>query len=561
MRHTIKSSGGSSSSAAAAVLSVGLWVLMPVAAWAQGRPAAASSPAETDSDWRYTIQPGDTLIGLSERFLLPGRPWRELQRLNRVADPLRLPPGGVLRMPLAWLNREASVAQTVFVQGEVMLLRSGQAEQRLGAGQELRSGDRLRSAAQSSATLRFVDGSRLLIPPLSDLSLEQLLVYGRSAIPAVQLRLHEGGADSQVTPKGGRVPHYEIRTPHVNLGVRGTEFRVQLQAEKAHMAVLEGRVAADSGGHASLAVPAGMGMVADGRGRPQAAPLLAAPALPAELAVVDRLPLRLRWAAHPGARGYRAQLFAEGDFSRLLLDHRGSEPELSWDAVPPDGRYSLRLRAIDALGLEGLASDRPLQIQARPEPPFSQAPLADARLYGEQVEFRWTRNSAAQAYCLQVARDADFRELQLDQAGIADVSHSARLPHGRYHWRLASQQGEARGPFGDGQAFELRPLPASPEPAEAEVAGEQLNLRWRASAGVARYELQWARDAAFSQELQSFSSDSPGLSLPRPGPGRYFLRVRGLDEMGQAGPYGQVQEIEVPYPRWLWLLPLLLLGL
>ncbi len=545
----------------AAALAFGL--LAPAAApvLARGSAQPISAPVEADSDWHYSIQPGDTLIGLTERYLQPGRHWRDLQRLNRVADPLRLPPGGVLRMPLAWLSREASVAQTVFVQGQVTLKRSGQAEQRLAAGQELRSGDRLRSAAQSSATLRFVDGSRLLIPPPSDLSLEQLLVYGRSAIPSVQLRLHEGGADSQVTPTGGRVPHYEIRTPHVNLGVRGTEFRVHLQAESARMEVLEGRVAADSSGHASLAVPAGMGMVAEGRSKPQAAPLLSAPALPAELTMVERLPLRLRWAAHPGERAYRAQLFAEGDFSRLLLDHRGSEPELSWEELPPDGRYRLRLRAIDALGLEGQSSDRVLQIQARPEPPFSQAPMADARLYGEQLEFRWTRSSAAQAYRLQVARDAEFRELQLDQTGIADISHSVRLPHGRYHWRLASLQGEARGPFGDGQAFELRPLPPSPEPAEAEVAGEQLNLRWRAAAGVTRYELQWAQDVAFSQGLQNFSSETPGLSLPRPGPGRYFLRVRGLDELGQPGPYGQVQEIDVPYSRWLWLLPLLLLGL
>ena len=128
MRHTIRNSGGHRNGAAAAVLALGLWVLMPALAWAQSRPASASGPAAADSDWHYSIQAGDTLIGLTERYLLPGRHWRELQRLNRVADPLRLPPGGVLRMPLAWLNREASVAQTVFVQGEVMLLRSGQSE-------------------------------------------------------------------------------------------------------------------------------------------------------------------------------------------------------------------------------------------------------------------------------------------------------------------------------------------------------------------------------------------------------------------------------------------------
>ncbi|MEJ6000795.1 FecR domain-containing protein [Paucibacter soli] len=511
--------------------------------------AGAQTPAE--ADWRYRIQTGDTLIALTDAYLQPGHSWRELQNLNHVADPLRLPPGGVLRMPLAWLKREASVAEALFVQGQVTLSRPQQTEQRLQTGAELRSGDRLRSAAQSSASLRFVDGSRLLIPPLSDVTLEQLLVYGRSAIPAVRLRLHEGGADSQVLPSAGRVPHYEIRTPSVNLGVRGTEFRAQVDGAAARLQVLSGTVAADG-----QAVPAGMGLLADGQGRPRSAALLAAPDVGALPALLERLPLRFAWKASDGASGgWRAQVFARGDFTRLLLDQRSDAAQAAWPDDLPDGDYSLRLRAIDALGLEGRAAEHAFRLKARPEPPFIQGPAPAARLYGEAVDLHWTINTQARAYRLQIARDAGFGELVLEQAALSGNSHRAALPPGRYHWRLAALAAD-QGPWGDAQQFELIPVPPSPAPAEPELSGDGLQLRWRAEAGVARYELQWAGDAAFSQGLQSLASEQPAISLPRPGPGRYYLRLRCLDADGQAGPWGQVQLVNVPYPRWLWLLPL-----
>jgi len=537
--------------------------------------ASTAAPVPADADWIYRIQPGDTLIALTESYLRPGRHWRDLQKLNRVRDPLRLPPGGALRMPLAWLSQEASVAQTIFVQGQVLLSRGSEAEQPLRVGAELRSGDRLRSTAQASASLRFVDGSRLLIPPLSELSLEQLLVYGRSAIPSVQLRLHRGGADSRVQPAGARLPHYEIRTPSVNLGVRGTEFRVQVDAPAAaasgpaaaRVQVLSGRVGAGLGSSATSQgeqlLAAGRGLLADGQGGLRSAPLLPAPQLGDLASLQQRLPLRLAWPAQEGAQAYRAQVYTRGNFDQLWLDHSSASPAASWEGLP-DGLYTLRLRAIDALGLEGLAADFDFQLKARPEPPFIQAPAAAARLYGDAVELRWTLNTEARAYRLQIATDADFRQPLLERSDLPGPDFRATLPPGSYHWRLAAQARSAdgsvdNGPFGDAQRFELRPIPPSPAPAETELGDDSLQLRWRAEAGVARYELQWAQDEAFSQGVQNHASEQASISLPRPGPGSYFLRVRCVDVHGQAGPYGQTQRIELPYPRWLWLLPLLLL--
>jgi hypothetical protein len=51
------------------------------------------------------------------------------------------------------------------------------------------------------------------------------------------------------------------------------------------------------------------------------------------------------------------------------------------------------------------------------------------------------------------------------------------------------------------------------------------------------------------------------VTVPRPEPGVYFLRVRALDADGVAGPYGPVQQIDVPTlpsPRrhwWWWIVP------
>ncbi len=523
--------------------------------------AVHAQPQTADADWRYRIQPGDTLITLTDSWLAAPRTWRDLQKLNRVPDPLRLQPGSTLRMPVAWLRREASVAEAVFARGQVTRLR-GSASEALAVGAALQGGDRIKTGAQSSASLRFADGSRLLIPPDSDVTLEQLLVLGRGAIPAVRIGVQQGGADSRVTPNAQRVPLYEVRTPHVNLGVRGTEFRVQIAGAQSRMQVLTGAVHADGLGPD---VASGQGLLAEGKAL-SVAPLLPAPDLTGLAPVAERLPLRLSWTGGPaGALTWRAQLYARGDFDRLLLDETVGEPTASWAEARelPDGDYTLRVRAIDARGQEGAAADAPVSLQARPEPPFIQAPAPGAVSYNGGMALAWSRNTAAPNVKLQVARDAGFKDLVLQPTPIDGANYDARLPDGVYHWRIASvEAGGCSGPFSDAQSFEIKPPPPAPPPAEPEVSGDQLKLRWRADPGVTRYELEWARNEAFEgADVQRFSTDKAELVIPKPSAGKYFLRARAFNAAGAASPWGQTQMIEQPYPRWLWLLPLLLVPL
>lgn len=536
-----------------------VWLAASLLSLAGG--CARAQTVAADADWRYRVVPGDTLIALTEAWLAPGKTWRDLQKLNHVNDPLRLMPGSTLRMPLAWLRREAGVAEAVFVRGEVQRQR-GAASAPLATGATLQSGDRIRTGAQSSASLRFADGSRLLIPPDSEVALAQLLVLGRGALPAVRLHLDRGGADHRVAPNAQRVPLYELRTPHVNLGVRGTEFRVQAAGGATRMQVISGAVHADGLG-ADVAV--GQGLLAEGAAR-QVAPLLPAPDLAGLPATVERLPLQLRWAASPaGAVAWRAQLYPKGDFDRLLLDARVAEPMAAWAEVRElaDGDYTLRLRGIDARGQEGAAADAGIQLQARPEPPFVQAPGPGAVSYNGAMALAWTRNTAAPDVRLQIAHDAGFTDLVLQPPPLAAAGYQAPLPEGVYHWRIAAVEAGGRaGPFGDAQTFEIRPPPAAPPPAEPEVVGDQLRLRWRTDAAVARYELEWSRTDAFDgADVQRFATDQAELALPKPSPGTYYLRARAVNAAGAPGPWGQTQRVEQPYPRWLWLLPLLLVPL
>ncbi|MFT7776793.1 FecR domain-containing protein [Roseateles sp.] len=543
----------------------GVWL-----AWAllTGAGVAGAQPDAADADWRYRIQPGDTLITLTDNWLAPPRSWRDLQKLNRVPDPLRLMPGTTLRMPVAWLRREAGVAETVFARGQVTRERgaASAAREPLTAGTALHSGDRIRTGAQSSASLRFADGSRLLIPPDSDVSLDQLLVLGRSALPAVRVGVQQGGADSRVVPNAQRVPMYEVRTPHVNLGVRGTEFRVQTAGSQSRMQVLAGAVHAD--GLAPDVAP-GQGLLAQGQER-SVAPLLSAPDLGGLVPLAERLPLHLSWVGGPaGAVAWRAQLYAAGDFDRLLLDAVVGEPAATWPEARDlaDGDYTLRVRSIDARGQEGAAADAAVRLQARPEPPFIQAPAPGSVSYDGAMALAWTRNTAAPNVRLQIARDAEFKDLAMQPPPIAAAGFEARLPElggfGTYHWRIAAVEAGGRaGPFSDAQVFEIKPPPPVPQPAEAQVSGDQLRLRWRADPGIARYELEWAGTEAFDGvDVRRFTTDDAELILPKPSPGKYFLRARGFNSSGAASPWGQTQVIEQPYPRWLWLLPLLLVPL
>lgn len=528
--------------------------------------AALPAPAAPEAQWLHRVERGDTLIGLRGRVMRADADWRLVQRLNRIADPRRLQPGSTLRIPLGLLLERPAVAEVLHVHGEVRVERPGQAAQALAASTAVGSGDVLVTGPQSSLSLRFADGSSTLIGPDSRVAVERHVTLatrpGGAPVADTRLRI-EGGSTLNRVPAARPASRFEIRTPAANLAVRGTEFRGRFEGRAALAEVTEGRL-----GIAGAALDAGFGARAEAGAAPLVRPLLPAPARGALPARIERVPLVLPLPAPgtlPGAAAWRAQVFAPGEPGRLLLDGRFEGAQAAWPDDLPDGPYELHLRAADADGIEGRTARLSFELKARPEPPFLQAPRAGERVETETVRLVWSRNPAASRYRLQIARDAGFTPpLVLDQE-LAATEAVQPLPEGAYHWRVRSIRGaDDAGPFGDGQAFERVPPPPPPAAPAAEpprtVQGG-LMLGWAASAlPGARYQLQVARDAGFTDIVADERLDGTEFLLREPPAGTYHVRVRTIAADGPAGAFGTAQLVEVPASTWwLWLLPLLLL--
>jgi hypothetical protein len=521
-------------------------------AWVQDKRPGPSAFASAIVEYR--VQSGDTLFAL----LRDGADWQSVQRANNIADPKRLQPGSLLRIPAPLLREQPTVAEVVHAYGEVTLTRaSTETALPLASGENLASGDVVRTGAQSSATLRFVDGARVLVRPDSELKIERLTQSRAGA--STTLRLERGSADSVVPPaRGASAPsRYEMRTPQTNLGVRGTEFRTVAAGGATRLEVLEGKVGARMAARkpaAESAVGAGFGMVGAATGMSAAKALPDAPTLAGLPERVERMPLRLSWQSAANTR-VRAQIVTAEEPPRLVLDGVFDAAPARWNQDIPDGRYELRVRTIDADGLEGRDTRAAFVLKARPEPPFTAAPAPGGRTVDDTVRLAWTRNAAAARVRLQIADTPDFAQPRVDRSDLDATEARIALPLGTHHWRVASILANGdQGPFSDVQRFTRIEPPAAPPPAEPQKNADGLLLRWPAGAPEGtRWQVQLARDAAFTQMVSDETVAEPQLLLRDPPSGAYFLRVKTIDADGFAGPFGQTQQIDVPSSPWWWL--------
>jgi hypothetical protein len=516
-------------------------------------PGVASA---ADEDLVYVVRKGDTLIGLGRTLLVDPRSWPELQRLNKIAEPRRIPIGTNLRIPVTLARAISAPARVIGVEGEA---RSGGTV--LAPGATLGPGAEIVTGRDGFVTIELADGSRLVLQAQSRLRIREAGHYPELGAHRSAVEVERGRVESQAAPQqgGGR---FEIRTPLATTAVRGTGFRVAADdaAKVTRSEVVTGSVAV-AGTGAPVAVAAGFGTVVDESRRPiPPVRLLVAPDLSRLPTLQERVVFRFSLEPVAGARGYRAQLARDREFQAVVAEHASSIAEARFGGVP-DGDYWLRVRALDERALEGADGYHAFRLKARPEPPFPAAPRNDGKASGDAVELRWTAAAEAATYRVQLARDAAFANLVADEPAVAATElRAGGLAPGDYFWRVASVRADRdQGPFGDAQRFTQKALSPVPEPPTADE--DQLHFTWAAEPGQT-FRLQVARDERFASLFADRTLAEPRVSLDRPEPGTYFMRVQATDPDGYVGPYTATQRFEVPPPpppRWLLLLPLIFL--
>lgn len=527
--------------------------------------ALMMSHAGHAAEWIYTVQDGDNPWNLTERYLAGIKYWPRIQTLNRINDPQHIPPGTRLRIPVEWLRRVDAIAKVAAAHGQAEL-RGKRAARPLTVGMQLRSGDVIQTGKDANVTLEFADGSRVLVHAEGELHLDALGSFENTDYYDTQVRLTQGRMENLVAPLGKGPGRFEISTPAAVTAVRGTRYRVNAASNATRSEVLEGKVAVNTSA-SGVDVDAGYGTVATASAAPSApVVLLPQPDLTALPLRVERVPVAFSVPALANAKAYRFQLAADTQFDSPLFDGRADGTRLRAIDVP-DGHYFLRVRGIDAQGLEGLSADHAFELDARPEPPLLTTPAPGAGVPEEKPPMSWGESATVTRYHLQVARDDKFTELVMDDDAIT-ASHATTpqaLPPGLYHWRVASvTDAEGQGPYSDTQQFRrLPPAPAMEAPA---VDKEHMSVRWRAGEPGQTFQFQLASDENFSTPAIDMHVDGAEAKFKRPKGGAYFMHVKTIDSDGVEGAYGTVQKIEVPAKagaRWWMLvfLPLIALAL
>lgn len=506
---------------------------------------AVTSAAQAQ-DYVYVVRPGDTLTSIGERWLTDVRKWVDLVKPNGVADRDLIRPGRPLQIPLALMRSEPDQATVVQVQGSAQIAggRAPAVGDKIGAGSELRTG------ADGYVTLELADGSRLVLPAQSALRVLELKRYSNTEVRVSRLRVLTGRIEAVVKKFGNSAGRFEVDTPTAAIGVRGTDFRAGTDASAVTLRaeVLDGVVGLKSAQTASgpeARVEAGFGAVADASGKVSApVPLLAAPGVAGLPRLQERPLVRFRLEPVAGAAAYRAQVLRIQPPGEVLNEQVITGTELRV-ADLADGEYVLRLRGIDARGLEGREAQHAFKLKARPEPPFTSAPANRGKVRATEVGFAWATAVDAAQYRFQLARDESFATLAHELRATSSTAHSvASLATGEYFWRVASIRVDGdQGPFGDVQRFTLLPPPANPEPPS--VVGDQLIFTWGSEPGQT-FEFQVARDTRFADVVSNLKLREPKVAVSRPGPGRYYMRLRAIDADGFVGPYTATQSFALP---------------
>ncbi|MBA9843581.1 MAG: FecR domain-containing protein [Ralstonia sp.] len=506
--------------------------------------AAVAQPSGADgTDFVYRVQPGDTLISLAARYMNSVDGWRLLQQRNHVADPYRLQPGSLLRIPFDRIPVVPATAQVVFARDATTGGKPLQTGTKLAEDAQIDTGDK------GAVTLAFDDGTRVTVPPGSHVALSRVRAFARAGLIDVRVHVKKGEAESNVAPKKSGVGRYEISTPALVTGVRGTRFRVQASEAGSTSSVLEGEVAT-SAGRQRQAVKAGFGVVASA-GHLKRAALPAPPKLGAIPELVQTPCLRATWQPVKGAVGYRAAVARDAALTELSA-YQSSKTPAATLCGDEDGDYTLVVQSVDALGLTSETATRPFTVRLHPEAPYTIQPGSDRTYRSGDVAFGWAVVSDAGSYDLEVAGTESFASPAVQQHG-EDVRLTRPLTAGTWWWRVRSVAADGKtGPWSDALRFRVLDIPLDAVPtAEVEASDDgKLHAHWSAlspelAASGARTRVQLAGDTSFAKPIADIVSDGNEATIPRPPSGVYYIRT-GVD-LGDAASvvYAKPQRIDV----------------
>lgn len=398
-----------------------LWLALPAGA------AMAQATREAAPDAVYLTRQGDTLSELGERALAHPGDWRSVARINKVAEPRKLPTGKPLAIPAALLKREPFDARIVAFSGKVQTDRARQ----VAVGDKVRSGTTITTGTNSFVTLELADGSRVTLPSQSTVRVDRLDRVALDGSVDRGFTVVEGRADFGVTPRQKPADRFLVKTPVAVAAVRGTEFRVAHARANSVVSVVDGDVAGralERRDEVTIGVAKGAVL---GPTTTKLATLLPPPNLDRPGRLQDDPDVTFRLAPI-GVRRH-VQLARDAGFVDLFAEAESADPVIAFADVG-NGTIYARVTAIDADGVEGLPASYAIER-------YRTGLAAEAgTLPGKprRTRFRWQASGEGEAaFDFVLARDEALIDRVIDAPGLTapDVIVTGLEPRDWY-WRV-----------------------------------------------------------------------------------------------------------------------------
>ena len=140
------------------------------------------------------------------------------------------------------------VGEATLVIGNAMLVSADGKQRAMDRGTEVRVGDRVETQAGGHVHLRFVDGGRISVRPVSRLVIESY-AYSKDQpqLSGIKFRLDEGVIRS-ITGQWGEAAkeRFRLNTPVAAIGVKGTDFVVRSEQTGTAATVFSGAIVLSS---------------------------------------------------------------------------------------------------------------------------------------------------------------------------------------------------------------------------------------------------------------------------------------------------------------------------
>ncbi|RXJ90479.1 hypothetical protein CRV01_04785 [Arcobacter sp. CECT 8983] len=347
-------------------------------------------------------------------------------------------------------------AQIVSKVGEVNLVdENGELLKKVEAGYKIKVGEFLETKDKSSATIKFVDNSIVIISEKSLVAMKKLKYDENSKQAITNLLLLKGKVESTVTNQDTFGSEYKVITPTLQLAVRGTIFNVAVEDDESRAFVTEGKIEA-SDGNKSLMLNTGYGVVVNDEIKLSSPiKLLNKPTVDLNELSIKYYKKYISWKELENAVKYHVQIFATSKYNTLIHDKYVNSTELSIDDLK-DGKYKINIQAVDKYGLEGFRIEEYFDVKSNPLPPKIKNAKIDEET--KMILFNWEKSQEANKYIIEISKTRSFDNVLIRVTNLKSSLDSMSLPlqKGNYFIRMSSvDNAGVRGPYSQMYPFKV----------------------------------------------------------------------------------------------------------